>query len=274
MNHRLKFVKISPDHGVAGVGFGGNIFIVLNTLSFVGDSERLYVDMSNDCICNEKDAYLYDTNNCWEYYFEQIKLKDNEIVNEMDSLIRGNLVYEDRDAYLYPDNFLELKKKFNDNFKLKPYLSTIIEDFYNKNIKDKLTLGVHIRLTDMRYNFNTASFESYVQRINQILTDKPEIEQIFIASDDSLAISRLEKLVNVPVISHVGMFRADTDSPHNYGDERLDSNRDLHRYNIGLECVKEIFTLSKCDYLLKADLSSLSIVASILNENNKQIYKV
>jgi hypothetical protein len=33
-------------------------------------------------------------------------------------------------------------------------------------------------------------------------------------------------------------------------------------------------TLSKCDYLLKADLSSISIVASILSENIKQVYKV
>ena len=144
MNHRQKFVKISPDHGVAGVGFGGNIFIVLSTLSFVGDDERLYIDMSKDCICNESDIYLHDTNNCWEYYFDQVTIEDNEIVNEMDSLVHGNLVYEDREIYMYPDNFLNLKNKFFNNFQIKPYLKKIIEDFYDENIKNKITLGYNL----------------------------------------------------------------------------------------------------------------------------------
>ena len=134
MNHRQKFVKISPDHGVAGVGFGGNIFIVLSTLSFVGDDERLYIDMSKDCICNESDIYLHDTNNCWEYYFDQVTIEDNEIVNEMDSLVHGNLVYEDREIYMYPDNFLNLKNKFFNNFQIKPYLKKIIEELTDKLI--------------------------------------------------------------------------------------------------------------------------------------------
>ena len=30
MKHKLEFIKISDDHEFAGVGFAGNIFIVLN----------------------------------------------------------------------------------------------------------------------------------------------------------------------------------------------------------------------------------------------------
>ena len=42
----------------------------------------------------------------------------------------------------------------------------------------------------------------------------------------------------------------------------------------GLECLKEIITLSKCDYMLKADVSSISITAIILSEKIKKIYKL
>ena len=70
------------------------------------------------------------------------------------------------------------------------------------------------------------------------------------------------------------MFRADSDNRHTDPHDRLHSGRELHRYNLGVECTKDILTLSKCDYLLKADISSVSIVSSILSDNIKQVYRL
>ena len=70
------------------------------------------------------------------------------------------------------------------------------------------------------------------------------------------------------------MFRANNDNKHLHPYDRFVGNREQHRYILGIECIQEIFTLSKCDYMLKADLSSISIIASILSENIKQIYKL
>lgn len=47
-----------------------------------------------------------------------------------------------------------------------------------------------------------------------------------------------------------------------------------HRYKLGVECLQEIFTLSKCDYLLKAHTSAISIVTVILAENLKKVFKL
>lgn len=275
MKHKLVFIKISPNHEIAGVGFAGNIFIILSSLSHVNGDDRLYVDMeTNECICTEKNVYLHDTNNSWEYFFDQISIATDEPVNIMNSLISGNLTYQNRDMYMYPQNFIDLKEKFYRNFKLKPYLTTILNDYYNKNIKGKITLGVQVRLTDMRHHHNASPVDSYITKINQILLERPEIEQIFLATDDSLVIDALKLAIKIPILTHDDMFRADSINNHYDPHARLHDSRELHRYKLGVECVKEIFTLTKCNYLLKADISSISIVASILSENIKQVYKV
>jgi hypothetical protein len=274
VNHRLKFVKITPTHQVAGVGFAGNLFIILSALVHVGDDEKMYVDMTHDCICSEKDVFLHNTHNSWEYYFDQVKLKDGEKINEMNSLIRGNLSYENRDMFMHPKNFIPLKEKFYRNFQLKPYLKKLIDDYYNENIKGKITLGVQVRLTDMKHHHNVSSIEKYISKINEILISRQEIEQIFLATDDNLVIEQLRAVINIPILCYEGMFRADSNNRHTDPHARLHDTRELHRYNLGIECTKDIMTLSKCDYLLKADLSSISIVASILSENIKQVYKV
>ena len=78
MKYNLKFIKISPKHEFAGVGFAGNIFITLNALTHTTKDDKLFVDMeTNECVCTEKDI-IHDTKNSWEYYFEQTNILDNK----------------------------------------------------------------------------------------------------------------------------------------------------------------------------------------------------
>ena len=275
MNHKLTFIKISPEHEFAGVGFAGNIFITLNALTHIKDDEKLFVDMeTNECVCTEKDTILHDTNNSWEYYFEQTPINDSTDMNLMDSLISANIHYENRDVFMYPQNFIGLKEKFYNSFQLKPYLKELLNEYYEQNISGKITLGVQVRLTDMKHYHNVSAVDKYINKIENILKERPEIEQIFLATDDSTVINELRNKIKIPVICYEEMFRADAANPHLHPYDRFKASRELHRYKLGIECIQEIFTLSKCDYLLKADVSSVSIIASILSENIKQVYKV
>ena len=277
MKHKLEFIKISPNHEIAGVGFAGNIFITLSALSLIGKEDRMYVDMeTNECICTENiDYVLHETKNSWEYYFNQTKIGPEESYNKMNSLVRGNLVYNDTNAFMNPDQYITLKEKFFRNFKIKDYINSEINDFYSKNIRGKVTLGVQIRLTDYTYGgHNHPPLEIYIARIEWILEKNPEIEQIFLATDDSKVIPKLERIFNIPILYWPNMFRADEDNLHLNPYDRLESERDLHRYTMGIECMKEIFTLTKCDYLLKAYTSSMSILGVILSENIKKVYKL
>jgi hypothetical protein len=275
MNYKLTFVKISNEHQFAGVGFAGNIFITLNALMYTTLNDKLYIDMeTNECVCTEKNSLMFETKNCWEYYFEQNNINSNEPTINIDSLISARIQYEDRNMFMYPNNFIELKEKFYNSFKLKTYLKELLDDYYEKNIKNKVTLGVQVRLTDMKHYHNVSPVEAYIEKINQILIEHPEIEQIFLATDDSLAIKEIQDSIKIPIIYYEDMFRANEQNPHLHPYDRFMDARENHKYKLGVECIQEIFTLAKCDYLLKADVSSVSIIASILSENIKLVYKL
>lgn len=275
MKHKLEFIKISNQHQFAGVGFAGNIFITLNALTHISDDDKLFVDMElNECVCTETGTQLFGTNNCWEYYFEQTKPEEGEYFNVFNSLIPANIHYENRDVFMYPENFIGLKTKFYNSFQLKPYLKKLLSDYYAINIYDKVTLGVQVRLTDMKHYHNVSSVNLYVDKVKAILTERPEINQIFLATDDSTVIEIFKNNLDIPIIYYTEMFRADENNPHLHPYDRFVAARENHRYTLGIECIQEIFTLAKCDYLLKADISSVSIIASILSENIKQVYKL
>ena len=80
MNHKLTFVKIGPTHQVAGVGFAGNLFITLSTLVHVGDDERMYVDMTHDCICSTLNS-IGDISLGTQYRNAKIRIFPNPILN-------------------------------------------------------------------------------------------------------------------------------------------------------------------------------------------------
>jgi len=274
MKYNLEFIKISPQHEFAGVGFAGNIFITLNALTHTSKDDKLFVDMeSHECVCTEKEM-IHDTMNSWEYYFEQTTINKDEPVTNFNSLISANIHYENRDVFMYPQNFIELKEKFFNSFQLKPYLVKLLDDYYEENIKGKVTLGMQVRLTDMKHYHNVSPVSSYIDRVKGILKNKPEIEQIFLATDDGTIIESIRESLDVPVLCYENMFRADDANPHLHPYDRFKDGREQHRYKLGIECIQEIFTLAKCDYLFKADISSVSIIASILSENIKEVYKL
>lgn len=273
MKHKLEFVKISNQHRFAGVGFGGNIFIVLNALTNISDDDILVVDMeTNECVCTEPELKEYNTNNCWEYYFDQQTIQHGETFNKTNSLVSGKIGYGN--DFSHPENFVDLKNKFYKSFQLKPYVTEILNNFYQNNLDGKTTLGVQIRLTDMKKHHSVSGLDSYIERINQILNEHPEIEQIFVSTDDNEVINVLKDTLSKNVVYYEDMFRADNLNPHTDPYDRYNSSRQNHKYKLALEGILEIFTLSKCDYMLKADVSALSMVATILSENIKKVYKV
>ena len=271
MIYKLEFVKISKDHLYAGVGFAGNIYIILNVLTNLTNEDSLCIDMeTNECVITQNDLTDFDTKNPWEFYFDQNNENVFTKLNTMMSF-KSNLEYK---KYMYsdPEKYKDLKLKFFNNFKFKPYLKTIIDQFYENEIKGKITLGVQIRMTDMKHHHNVSGIDIYINKIKQILIEIPEIEQIFISADDNLAIESIKKSILIPIIYHKDMFRADAYNLHLNPYDRYSNERKFHKYILGLEILKEIFALNKCDYFLQADISSISLVSIILSENIKKVY--
>jgi len=250
--------------------------MVLSMITNMTDDDSLFVDMeTNKCGCNEEEP-LFDTMNGWEYYFVQQPfnpLKETTVLN-MQQTGNINFSYIDINVGMDLERYVAWKNRFYNNFKLKPSVSDFVDEYYVKNISGKITLGVQIRQTDQKYYHNMKGIEAYISRITQILAENPYIEQIFLATEDSLVIPVLENAISLPVIYHKEFYRANEIHRHNNPYDRFNDKRKLHRYLLSLECLQDIFTLTKCDYLLKAEMSSISIVACLLSENIKKVYRI
>ena len=119
----------------------------------------------------------------------------------MNSKTRPNIHYDIQKDFLNPNNYIDLKNKFFNNFKIKDYLKSEIDDFYKTNIKDKQTLGVQIRLTDYSALLGSnPKVNKFADKINSILKENSDIKQVFLATDDHRAIKELQSLISVPVI--------------------------------------------------------------------------
>lgn len=273
MKHKLQFVKISDAHLFAGVGFGGNIFSVLNALTNIQDEDLLVVDMeTNECVCTQPDLKDFETKNCWEYFFEQNSISEGEVYNRTDNLAPGQISY--RSDFSNFRDYVQIKEKFYKSFKLKPYVVELLENFYRENLQGKITLGVQVRLTDMKKHNHVLGLNFYINKINEIIELHPEIEQIFLSTDDNNVIGALQNSISKKIVYYEDMFRADSSNPHTDPYDRYNSDRQYHKYKLALEGVLEIFTLTKCDYFLMAHVSAFSMVSSILSENIKKVFKL
>jgi hypothetical protein len=261
MNYILKFVPFDNTTKFAGVGMAGNIMIIINEL--LGIEGNVYVDMSGyENICGPKS----DSNN-WNLYFDQIEKPIENTLIELRPPRPNRLNYYHN--YLNTDDvIIASKEAFFKHFKLNDEIETKINNFYETHIKDIETLSCQIRLGDMVNNHNTASLDVYLIRIKNILNENPSIKQIFLATDDQNAIDYLEKYLEIPILYQKNIYRTSSNNPF----ERVVNERENHNHFLCKEVIIDIFLLGKCDYFLRADVSSVSIVATILSDKIKKMY--
>jgi hypothetical protein len=271
MINKLIFEKISEESPIAGVGTAGNIWMVLNALLNINENEKLFVDMETNKTINNEDEKLFDTYNAWEYYFEQIDINQRKS-NKLDFYNLKRMLHYDK-RYTNDDKVCaRLRKLFWNNFKFKKNLKEEIDSFYYDNIKSKNTLGVQIRLTDMAHGHNVKKLEHYIIRIKQILAKNKEIKQVFLATDDQEVINVLSRELKVPIIYLEDIYRATKNKPDLLPYDRCECDRPLHKYNLGREVIIDIFLLSKCNQILKADISCVSHLAVFFSDRLEETH--
>ena len=109
------------------------------------------------------------------------------------------------------------------------------------------------------------TLDDYYQEIDKALESK-QFEQIFVASDDLLALEELEKKYN-SVTFFEDVMRTDKDVSVAF----LDNKRKHHKYNLGYEVLRDAYALSCCDGLI-AGQSQVVIGARIMKASRKEKY--
>lgn len=265
MNYKLDFVRIDQNNIISGVGTAGNIWIVLNALLNIDKSDSIYVDMTVCPTINTEVEAVHGSMNPWEYYFNQI----NKPVSffSIDSVsLPSKISYYKRYAH---DSRISkaLKNLFFERFSLKNEIEDEINSFYNSFIVDKYTLGVQIRLTDMAHVHNVKLLDNYILKLKSIIKSDKQIKQIFVATDDFEVLERLTKEIELDIVYLPEIYRATKDKPDLEPYDRYNFKRPMHRYKLGKEVIMDIMLLSKCNQILKADVSCVSQLAVFFSQN-------
>ena len=134
-------------------------------------------------------------------------------------------------------------------------------------------IGVHVRGTDMKNNLGhpmPANITYYLAEINKILEADGQIKAIFLATDEEETVKRFQKefdgrcrlIVNSAFRSEVQL------QSHKTGihEQKIEHPRKQHKYNLGLEVLKDAVFLNQCDYLVCGH-SNITNVVIIWNHN-------
>lgn len=274
MAYSLVFTKVTPTSPFAGVGFAGNIMHVMHTLLQIPEDAKLWVDMETNPTINT-DSTIYFTKNVWEYYFEQI-LKPEEIAKSLSRRDIKRMINYTKVQYTNTSPIItRARQLFFKNFSIRKEILDCVQQQYEKLLLDRTSLGVQIRLTDMAKYHKVAGVAAYIRRIKQIMKQQPQIDTLFVATDDSKVFEAIAKEIQIPIVYQEDICRATEQKPMSESYARYyDTNRNGHRYLLGKEVLIDALLLSRCDFLLKADTSSVSQLAIVFGKDIKKVYNL
>ena len=138
-----------------------------------------------------------------------------------------------------------------------------LREQYTELLGEKKTLAVHFRGTDFRKQYNNhpvaVRIEQTIEEVDKLLR-KGYYEQIFIASDEEAAVQKFKGIFGDKVKAYQDVFRDEG------SDESIAfsvSDRAHHKYLLGLEVLRDQYTLTNCDGLV-CGYSNVTFLARIM----------
>ena len=212
------------------------------------------------------------TANAFEYYFVQpaevslreVKISRNVIESDLDHRKMVELILTGKVcSYKYNKRYLYMMSNI-----VKKYikLNKETKDFINRglmklNFEKERVLGVHIRGTDFRAKYDNHPMyvtEEECFREIKLMLDKNSYSKIFLATDDERILSNFITEFGNQVCFYEDVER----SSRNKSVAFSRGKRENHKYLLGLEVIRDMYTLSKCSGLV-AGISQVAICAQI-----------
>lgn len=208
--------------------------------------------------------------NVFCYYFEPVsQVKNIErasfVVDSSDEQMHELQNRFDHHGYAFSEQYIKTlalmtKKYLRYNAKTKAFL----ENEFVSLIGNKKTLGVHFRGTDYRRQYNNhpifVTLEQEIEKVRELM-ETGKYELIFLATDEQEAVNAFTREFGDQLKAYSETFRA---SEGNESVAYSHSDRKNHHYLLGLEAIRDQYTLSRCAGLV-CGLSNLSITARIMH---------
>ncbi len=256
-------------------GLFAEIRFLLSEIYFAEELGFIPVVEIPDHSCYHENHPVNGTNNTFEYYFEQpysISLEEaykSKYVLEHNFLRRDYLLktFNFNNHYLPTDEYMEkLADLIKRNLRLNSVCKEKINGDINNILSDKKTLAVHVRGADFKKHYknhpNMVTVDEYLAEAKKVF-EGGDFEQVFLATDDLEAIEKFKNAFGDNVVFYDDVIRTD-------GDQTVmlsESQREDHHYKLGLEVIRDVYTLSSCDGII-AGLSNVSIFARAIKLAN------
>lgn len=252
-----------------GVGFFAELGVTLIKLYFADERGFTpYVHWGKNYLYYEQGG-INGEENAFLYYFMQTShvkkidkarhlVKSEMRHYEQVKALFGAVSYEVSEEYV--DAMAQMMKKYiRYNEKTEKYLKQHREEL----LGDKKTLGVHYRGTDFRKQYNNhpvaVQVEQTIEAVKRLF-DKKGYEQIFLATDENEAVRRFKEVFGDRVKFYQDTYRDEG------GDDSIafsKSDRAHHKYLLGLEVLRDEYTLVCCDGLV-CGYSNVTFIARIM----------
>lgn len=226
-----------------------------------------YIEWGPKCLYAEEHP-VNGTTNVFEYYFEQVSDLSAEEINTSAAVIEstpkhGRFIYE-QECSMYATNESEIdtlaciyRKYIHLNSTTKKY----IDENISHVLQGKNILGIHVRGTDFKIQLNkhpvVITIDDYLF-VAQKLWKTGKYDQIFLATDDSEAVKRFTAVFGNSMSYYADIKR----SEGSVSLALLDSERENHHYMLGLEVLRDVYTLASCDGFI-GNLSQVSVATRI-----------
>ena len=134
------------------------------------------------------------------------------------------------------------------------------------------TLGVHVRATDFNKGYNrhpvVVTPAEYLEETKKEMQNKL-YEKVFLATDDNSVIDLFKNEFGEKLYYYENTFRSTTGEAIHYGNQS--TQRKHHKYQLGLEIIKDFYTLGFCSGLIAGN-SNVSMCSRIIKESTGESY--
>lgn len=292
-----KYLKMDPKHfGLANkdktiyyicenngaLGFFAMYRYWLEYLYFADICGYYPVISSGNKFAYKENERVLGKKNPFEYYFyqpmgielKQVKLSRSVICSHKLHRIIVELVHTGRYSnYLYNFNYMKAMGEIvNKYIKFNDTTWQFIADGLNTlDFKNKKMIGVHVRGTDFRSNYNkhpvyVTADDCFIE-IDQMLEAR-KYDGIFVATDDKRILKRFKEKYGNKICFYTDVVRNDRNKSVIFEEKNMKNNK----YRLGLEVIRDMYTLAKCSALV-AGISQVAICAQINKIAMKEEYE-
>lgn len=240
----------------------------------IQDGHIPYVDFQNYKCQYNVNYKVNNTFNAWEYYFTQPTLALEHDITTMDALYqKKNLIlsgWEYKNGKINYKNGVEDEKlnfKIDTGIRVNDYVMGLAEQKYEELFEGKKTLGIFVRGTDyvaLRPYGHPIQPDTKMlaEKIDEYLLRYPNIEKIFVVTEDYAIYTELEKKYGTKVFCSDDKFVKDYD-----GKAWIYKYFDDNPYERGLNYLVRIILLSKCNYLIAGMANGIEFIENELTSN-------